>query len=409
MRSFTLFVITIALLVFYSGCKEFRKEDDQQPYLIVLSLDGFRWDYPTKANTPTLDSLAKIGSRAESIVACFPTKTFPNHYSIATGLYPDKHGIVMNDFHAPDVGGKYGVKYRTTVQDGKYYGGTPIWNAAEKQGVKSASLFWVGSTADIQGMKPSISINYNEQLPQDTRIDSLVNWIRLPLNKRPHLIMWYYHEPDGLGHEYGPESEEIIGVIENLDQFLTRFFKKMRQLPQFDKLNFIITSDHGMAHISPNRNINIDEIVDTSLIEFVDGGNPIMNIKVKEGQLDKVYNQLIEGNYKYKAWKHGQLPEHLHYGNNVRTHDITIVADSSWSINWSEPSSEYSMFGTHGYENTNKDMNAIFYAAGPAFKENHIHPQFNNIDIYPLMGEILEIELPENDGKLENVIGLLKN
>jgi len=398
--------ITLVVITMFFGCHNIPEKDTEQPYLIVLSLDGFRWDYPEKAYTPTLDSLANAGSRAESIIPCFPTKTFPNHYSIATGLYPDNHGLVLNNFYATDLKREYSVYKRETVQDGAFYGGTPIWNAAESNGIKSATMFWVGSAADINDSKPSIWMEYNKQLSLDSRIDTLVNWLTLPENIRPHFIMWYYYEPDTQGHIHGPNSPQVIEEIEKLDDFLSQFFTAMRKLPEFDKLNFIITSDHGMSEISLEREIFIDHLVDTSLIAFVDGGNPIMNIKAKEGKIDEVYQLLLNSGTNLKAWKHGQLPEHLNYGQNIRTQDITVVADSSWSIGFSWQ--KYDGRGTHGYDNSIRDMHAIFYASGPAFKDNYLHPQFNNIDIYPLMGNILDIELPANDGNMDNVIDLLK-
>ncbi len=276
----------IAILLFiFTGCSNLQEQKNEQPYLIVLSMDGFRWDYPDKATTPTLDSLAKVGTKAESIKPCFPTKTFPNHYAIATGLYPDNHGLVLNDFTAVDLNTSYQVRKREAVQNGVFYKGTPIWNAAEKQGIKAATLFWVGSSADIQGIRPSIWSPYNEQLSQEARIDSIVMWLKKPEPEKPHLILWYYHEPDGIGHMVGPEGKEIVPAIENLDKFLGNFFTAMRKLPDFNKYNFIITSDHGMGQISDEKLINLDNIVDTSNIEYIDGSNPIFNIKVKDGSV----------------------------------------------------------------------------------------------------------------------------
>jgi alkaline phosphatase D len=409
MNTILKFYVIILIMIMVLSCvnnSDKKEKVSEQPYLVVLSLDGFRWDYCEKANTPVLDSLAKVGSVAESVKPSFPTKTFPNHYAIATGLYPDNHGIVLNNFYAPDLKKDYAVRDRNAVQNGEFYNGTPIWNAAENNGVKALSLFWVGSSADIQGKRPSYWFTYDKQLSLDSRIDTLVKYLSEPEDKRPHFLMWYYYEPDSKGHEFGPNSEEVVQEVEKLDNFLGRFFTAMRKLPIYNKLNFIITSDHGMGELSPDREIFIDEIVDTALIDFVDGGNPIMNIKAKDGKVDVILSNLNNSGKNLKAWKHGELPERLHYGNNIRTHDITVVADSSWSIGWSwKP---YKGYGTHGYDNNNKDMHAIFFAAGPAFKVNHIQPQFNNVDIYSLMAKVIEIEAPMNDGNFDNVKGMLK-
>ena len=400
--------ITYLLLftVFLSSCGSNKNEQATKPYLIVLSLDGFRWDYPDKANTPTFDSLAKVGVKAESLKASFPTKTFPNHYTIATGLYPDHHGIVLNSFHAPDLGKNYSISKRETIIDGDFYGGTPMWNVAEMQGTKSATLFWVGASSNVNGRHASHWSFYNEELPMEARIDSLVSWLSLPENERPQLIMWYFHEPDAIGHHYGPNSKEVVAEVEKLDAAVGEFFAEMRKLPIFDQLNFIVTSDHGMAELSPNKVVLIDDFVDTNDLEFWDGSNPVLNLKVKTGKLDKVYNNSFAKHKHLLVWKHGEIPEELHYGNNIRTHDITIAADSGWSIYWSWRVGK--SLGTHGYPNYCKDMHAIFYAAGPAFKNNFIQPTFNNVDIYPLVGEILNLEMPESDGEIRNVKGVLR-
>ncbi len=401
-----LLLLLVSIFSFNSCNNNKTKPSTEDPYLIMLSLDGFRWDYCEKANTPTFDSLKKAGSKAHSLKPCFPTKTFPNHYSMVTGLYPDNHGIVMNDFYATDLEREYSIRDRKAVGDGEFYGGKPIWNVAEENNIKSASLFWVGSSANVNNMRPSYWSSYFVGLSLDSRIDSLVNWLSLPAEKRPHLILWYYLEPDNIGHYHGPDSPELNQEIEKLDSFVGDFFTAMRKLPIFNKLNFIVTSDHGMSQLSPEREVFLDDFIDTNDIAFVNGGNPIMNIKAKEGNIEKVYNSLNSANTHFKVWKHGELPSELHYGNNIRTQDMTIVADSGWSIGWSWKN--YLGGGTHGFDNKNKDMHAIFFAAGPAFKENYMHPTFNNIDIYPLVGEVLNIKMPKSDGNKENILGLLK-
>lgn len=389
-----------------SGTIKPAAEENKQPYLIILSLDGFRWDYCSKANTPTFDSLTKAGAKAESLKPSFPTKTFPNHYSIATGLYPDHHGIVLNDFWASDLQLPYAIRNKKAVTNGDFYDGQPMWNVVEDNDIISATLFWVGASADIDKKQSSHWSKYFPDLSLDARIDSVSNWLQLPEKERPHLIMWYYLEPDLTGHIYGPDSKEIVTEIENLDTFVGNFFTEMRKLPNYDDLNFIILSDHGMAQLSPDKVIWLDDYIDTNDLAFWNGSNPVLNLKAKPGKIDKVYQDLENKHPNLHVWKHGEVPEHLHYGTHIRTQDITIASDSGWSIYWSwKPGKS---LGTHGFNNECKNMHAIFYAAGPAFKTNYTHPTFNNVDIYPLVGSILNIEMPASDGKLENVEGLLK-
>ncbi|MCF6170534.1 MAG: ectonucleotide pyrophosphatase/phosphodiesterase [Bacteroidales bacterium] len=371
----------------------------------MLSLDGFRWDYPERANTPVLDSLKKAGVMAASLKPSFPTKTFPNHYTLATGLYPDHHGLVLNRFYATDLKRDYALSDRSAVTDGAFYGGDPLWNLAERQGVTTATLFWVGASAAIDGNRPSHWSVYKEDLTMGDRIDSLVHWLGLPEAQRPHLVMWYYHEPDLTSHIYGPESIELVDEVEKLDSFLGNFFTAMRKLPVFDQLNFIITSDHGMAELSPDRQVLLDHYVDTADLEIINGGNPVYNFKVKTGKINEVFSQLKEAPH-LQVWMHDSLPERLHYGTNPRSQDLTLVADPGWSVYWSWKIGQSK--GTHGYDNDLKDMHAIFYAAGPAFKKGYLQPTFENVDIYPLVSKIMELNPGEVDGKLEHVGGMLK-
>lgn len=370
----------------------------------MLSLDGFRWNYTDEANTPVLDSLKKAGVFAE-MKPCFPTKTFPNHYSIATGLYPDHHGIVLNSFYAQDLNKHYSISDRASVSDPTFYGGEPIWNTATKQGVNAAILYWVGSEAPIQNMRPEKWFHYNQTLPFTSRIDSIVTWLSYPDGTRPHLILWYYPEPDGSGHHFGPKGEKTIAMVEQLDHWLGKYFTAMRKLPVFPKLNFIITSDHGMGSISNEKQIILDNWVDTAMLYETDGSNPVYNFKVKAGNLDKVYQRLKQAPH-LQVWKHDSLPVRLHYGHNIRTQDITVAAAPGWSIYWSWKIGHGK--GTHGYDNDWSDMHAIFYAAGPAFKQNYSQPVFENVDIYPLIAHILQLNPAKTDGHLNDVKGMLK-
>lgn len=397
-------LLMVTLIIECSNNKKHKKET-KKPYLIMLSLDGFRWDYTQYAQTPVLDSLAKAGVKAEALIPSFPTKTFPNHYAIATGLYPDHHGIVLNGFYAEDLKKDYNKKDKSTVGDGRFYGGEPIWSTAELQGVRTATLFWVGSEAEHNGVRPSYWEKYNQELPFMARIDSVYNWLLLPQNQRPHLILWYYHQPDEIGHQKGPRSKEVIAEVEKLDGYLGKFFAKLRTLPYYNQLNFIITSDHGMGQVSKDKQIILDKIIDTANLAYFDGWNPVWNLKVKPGKLKEVYSKLKNNNH-LQVWYHDSIPKRLHYGTNPRCDDITVVAKPHWSIFWSWRIG--TSLGAHGYDNTFKDMDAIFYAAGPAFKKDYVAPTFENVDIYSIIADVMKLVPAKTDGKLANVDNMLK-
>ena len=378
----------------------------QEKYVILVSLDGFRWDYCTKTETPVFDSIAKYGVKTESLQSSFPTKTFPNHYTIVTGLYPDNHGIVNNTFYSPDHNKTYRIRNRKAVENGSYYSGTPIWNLAESQGLKAASFFWVGSEADINQKRPSYWKKYQHNFPFEQRIDTVISWLKLPKSQRPDLILLYFHQPDSKGHKFGPDSDEIKSTISMLDSLVGKLFNDLKTLPFSNKIDVIITSDHGMGNISKERRINLSDYIDKNWVERVIGSNPVFNIWAKQNYVDSVSIALNKVKH-IKCWKNNETPPRLHYGKNKRTGTHTVVADSSWSIQYKNIFYLNSK-GAHGYDNMNKDMHAILYAIGPSFKNGYKANTLKNIDIYPLIAHILGLKIPEIDGKLERISYILK-
>lgn len=396
--------ILLSLLLLLLSCHKQSHSDEN--YVILVSFDGSRWDYPDIYSTPNFDDMAKKGTKAEWLISSFPTKTFPNHYTIATGLYPDHHGLINNTFYAPDLDLLYRIGDRKMVENPDFYGGEPIWNTAEKQGVKSATFFWVGSEAPIQGIRPSFWKLYDGNIPFDARVDTVINWLKLPLEKRPRLILLYFDQPDGIGHDYGPEHEETGRVVTELDQILGELRNKLKQLPISNRINLIVTSDHGMGAISPERYVNLDDYLEDDWVDFITGSNPVILIDAKDNFRDSIVASLdaVTG---VSAWKKENIPAHLKYGSNNRIPDILVVADSSWSIGTGANAGKYTG-GTHGYDNSDMDMNTIFYAEGPSFRSDYVQPPFENVNIYPLIAYLLDLEPAENDGNLDNVRSLLK-
>ncbi len=379
---------------------------NNKPYVVLVSFDGFRWDYPTKANMTVLDSMAKYGIHAESLQPCFPTKTFPNHYSIATGLYPDNHGIVNNSFYSPEMKDIYKIGKAEAVENGKYYAGTPIWNLAEKQGVKAASFYWVGSEADIQNSRPSYWKKYDHGFPFEQRVDTVISWLKLPPEERPHFVSLYFHEPDSKGHKYGPDSEEVKSKLEEMNTIMKRLFDGLNSLPIKDKINVIITSDHGMENISNDSVVNLFPYIKQKYVERVVGSNPVYNIWAKKEYIDSI-NSALKGVKHVTCWKNKDIPERLHYGKNIRTGTHTLLADLGWTIQYSATNKPV-YGGTHGYDNANKSMHAIFYGIGPAFKSGFKSETIRNIDIYPLIAHILNLKVGKIDGNYDNVKMFLK-
>jgi len=394
-----LFVFTLIAFSFYS-CKN---DQTETPYVVMLSMDGFRWDYPDKAPTPNLDRIARQGIKAESLKPSFPTKTFPNHYSMATGLYPDHHGIVANTFIDRKSNRTFKIVDPETRGDHYFYGGEPIWITAEKQGLRTASYFWVGS--DVDGLHPTYWKPYENSIPYEQRIDSIIAWLQMPQPQRPHLITWYFPEPDMTGHTYGPDSPQIDSLITALDRYVGIFMDKLEKLPVYPHTNVIITSDHGMASISPEQVIRIHELLPDSLIVAYSGSNPVITIDVVDEYIDLAKSILQEQPH-LKVWKSSEVPERLHYGTHERTLDLIVAADNHWSIFYND--AELTSKGTHGFDNDEKDMHAIFYAMGPAFKTNTTVPTFENVSLYTLIATIMNLKPEPTDGSPEHIKPMLK-
>ncbi len=405
--------ILVGLLVFIAGLAIYlcsvkkTGSSDQQPYLVVLSLDGFRWDYPAAYSLPNLQQMAREGVEAKALIPCFPTKTFPNHYSMATGLYPDNHGIILNQFFSVEKNKQFVSNDPNCVTDAGFFGGEPVWATAEKQNLKTASYFWVGSEAPAGGASPSIWKKYEHNFPFTARIDSVIAWLQLPEKTRPHLIMWYMHEPDAISHAEGPKAAQTQKMVVYLDSLIGVFRSKLKNIPVGSLVNFVVVSDHGMGEIAPERTLYLDELVPRYWMSRSNVESVVMNLSAIDPYKDSLYNRLKKVNH-LKVWKKEEVPARLHYGKNPNLVDLVVVADSAWNFKVTRDDNALYSKGAHGYDNNNSDMHGIFFATGPAFKTGYRQEAFENVNLYPLFSEILGIQPVKVDGSLEPVKGMLK-
>lgn len=380
-------------------------------YTIVISFDGFRWDYPNRAITPNLDFIKENGVHALSLKPCFPSKTFPNHYSIVTGLYPENHGIIANSFINPFNQQKYSLYDSTAKDNAMWYDGEAIWETAKKQGVITASYFWPGSELNVDYRRPNYSKKFIYTTPYDVRINGAIEWLQLPYDKRPHLIMLYFDATDTSGHYYRPNSQEVNQSIAMQDSLISKIFSGLEKLNLRDSTNVIVLSDHGMTELSPDRVINIDKLLSGFEFKSSDKG-PMIFIYANEEEKIKVYQHLKKSEKNFRTYWKKDLPDYLHYKDNPNVAEIVLIADLGYSLFDSKDIEKYSTkfpLGNHGYDPTYLDMHGIFYAIGPDFKTGYSCGTLNNIDIYPLLAKILRI-FPNNniDGKLERIEFLLK-
>lgn len=388
----TILVVGLTLLSIHTATAQTPKK----PILLVLSMDGFRWDYVNHATTPTLDSIAKIGVTGV-IKPSFPSKTFPNHYTMATGLTPNSHGLLFNSFFAAELGEKYDGYKAESVQDARFYGGEPIWNTVQKQGLKSFVFFWVGSEAPINNMHANRWFPYQEGIPYNSRIDSVISWLTLSVAERPNLVMLYNHEPDEKGHKFGPLSNETNAEVERIDSSLAYLFRSLRNIGIAENINIIITTDHGMCPTPQERYIDLTNIIPRDKIAIWHGESPVLNFNLKD-KGDTALFQTINTTKGLTIYTKQTTPKRLAFGTNVRIMDYVMIADSAYSFGWGVKKGKYSK-GNHGYDPDISDMQGIFYAIGPNFKKNTSVGLFSNTDLYNLMAKLLGIIPSKNDGK----------
>ena len=389
----TLCLITFAITI-NSCCGEGQQKRN---LTIVVSLDAFRWDYPTIYNTPWLDSIAANGVAA-TMVPSYPSSTFPNHFTLATGLVPDHHGIVNSQFWAPEKGELFSMGDSATRYNPYYFGGEPIWVTAKKQGVKSASIYWVGSDVAIQGLYPDYYLRWDNEprLTYPQRVEEALRIAKLPESERPSLLMVYFDEPDWTTHHYGPVAEESEAVIEELDSLMGILYRGLKELDY--GVNLIVTSDHGMTEISDEKFISIEQTVNPDWVERIVSTNPT-TIFCKEGCRDSLFNQLSKVKH-ISVWRKEEVPAHLNYGTSNHLGDIIVAPDLGWQF----ATTPRGLNGAHGYDINEPDMQIIFRACGPDFKRGYTLPHtFSNVDLYSILAELLKIEPAKTDGSLEKV------
>mgnify|MGYP006100832127 FL=1 len=385
----------------------------------MVSFDGFRYDFTNMADTPNFDGVAAEGVKAEALIPVFPSLTFPNHYSIATGAYAGTHNLTGNSFYDKKFREKYSLYKQETVRDAKFYKSEPIWVTAERQGVNAASFFWVGSEAPIKGYSPSIFKYYDGSVPFKSRIDTVISWFQLSEKKRPQLVMLYFSEPDHTGHNWGVNTPEIVEAVEEMDDLLGYLLQSLETLEIFSNLNLIIVSDHGMTNVSENKRIVLDDYISQMKYLYINGRGTHVQFDLKKGK--KKYGKTLFKELQKiphcNVWEKNAIPERFHFNNN-NTGEFLLLADEGWLITTQSAmdEDEFTLGGMHGYDPQLPNMHGIFYALGANIKSNLQIQAFENIHIYPLICNLLDIEpysgkkdSPEGDMQILNQILIEKN
>ena len=386
---------------------------DLKPTVILISLDGFRYDYLDRYSPSALGALAKSGVRAKWMTPSFPTKTFPNHYTIATGLYPQNHGIVENNVY--DFGQIFSMSRRDAVKDPRWWLGEPIWVTAEKQGQIAASYFFVGTETMIQGEAPTFWRAYNGKVPNNMRVDKVLELLDKPQKERPTFFSMYFSTTDDVGHEFGPDAEETKYAVWEVDGHIERLMAGLKRRGIDGRVNVIVVSDHGMANYYPKQVTYLDDHFNFDDTERILWTNEIVQIFPKAGKLEAIYSR-IRSLPHVTCWKKGEIPARLHYNDGPRVAPIVCSSELGWITTsrkrWDDWYKELDEVdrprGAHGYDNKYQEMQATFIAHGPAFKSGYVAEPFSNVEVYNLMCKILGLKPAKNDGDLDHVKAMLR-
>lgn len=387
--------------------RENSLEQQAKPYVILISADGYRHDLTDKYDAAFLKKISIENVSAVFMKPSFPSLTFPNHYSIITGLYPSHHGIVANSFYDRNRKEMYKLGNKKAVEDSSWYGGEPLWVLAEKQKMLSASFYWVGSESHIDGVDPTYYFRYNEAIAVDRRLEILKDWLQLPASKRPHMITFYFPEVDHAEHRYGTNSDQTKEAVQFIDHSMQKMNDMCAELNL--PVNFIFLSDHGMINTDTANPIWISKLVDTTRFISV-GGGTLINLYAKDKKdIEPAYKKLKSEAKNFDVYLSTKMPRRFHYRKKDdrfnRIGDIILAPKAPNIFTFNGRTS----LGEHGYDNSLPEMQATFYAWGPAFKKAYEIGGFENINVYPLIAHILGLKIDQKiDGKFKVLRKILK-
>jgi predicted AlkP superfamily pyrophosphatase or phosphodiesterase len=393
------------LLACFTGALAAAQEARPSPSpLILVSFDGWRWDYHTRFPAPNVSSVIARGVRAENLIPSFPSKTFPNHYTLVTGLYPGHHGLVANTIKDPGTGRWFSLSNRREVQDPMWWGGEPLWVTLQATGQLAATMFWPGSEAPIRGQRPRYWMEFDESLPGTARVDRILGWLALPAATRPAFLTLYFEDVDTAAHNRGPDSSAVRDAVQRVDGYLGRLLRGLERLKVLDTVNIVLTSDHGLAETSMSRVVVLDDYISLDDVEIVEV-NPTLGLLPKAGREEAVYQALSAAHPRMKVYRRRDTPVHWHYRDHPRIPALVGVADEGWQILRRATLVErigrrlLGPRGEHGYDpHQAMSMRALFVAAGPAFRRGVTVPAFENVHVYNALAEALGVTPTPNDG-----------
>jgi predicted AlkP superfamily pyrophosphatase or phosphodiesterase len=374
--------------------------------VILVSIDGLPASVPGTGAMPTLDAIAREGVRANWLTPSYPTLTFPNHYTLVTGLRPDHHGIVHNNMRDPQLGEF--VSKEESAKDGRWWGGEPIWATLQRQGGIAATMFWPGSEAEIAGQRPRLSRRFDRGLSANARVDQVLRWLDLPMHERPQLLTLYFEFFDVAAHEQGARSQASAQAMDTVDVALARLRDGLRARGLETATDLIVVSDHGIADVPREQVRYLDDRIEASAYHLRSWGQ-FTALDPVPGREAEVERALLGPQDRYACWRKADLPPAWHYGGHPRIPAIVCQAEAGWRLIDRNRSLEpQPVKGEHGFAPEDPSMRAIFVAAGPSFRRGATLPAFDNVDLYPLLAKLLGVDPAPNDGRLSSTAAALR-
>ncbi len=396
-------------LLAMSACANFPAGRATPAPLLLVSIDGLGASQYDPARMPHLARIAREGVRVAAMVPAYPSLTFPNHYSIVTGLRPDRHGIVHNTMRDAVLGG-FTLSNREAVSDGRWWGGTPVWVAAERAGLATATFFWPGTEADIGGVRPTRWRPYDEDVPMQTRVDTVLGWLSEPVVTRPRFITLYFEHVDEAAHAHGPHSSEAYAAQRAVDAALGQLLDGLDARGLAGAVNLVVVSDHGLAEAAPGNSVVVEEMADPADVEVVSAGQ-VVGFIPKPGREAAAEAALLGRHPHHQCWRKGELPARWHYGAHPRVPPIVCQMDEGWDAVTRERLARQprvGMRGSHGFDPANASMHAVFFARGPSFRTGALLPAIESVDVYPLLMRLLGLAMAENDGDAKALLPALR-
>jgi predicted AlkP superfamily pyrophosphatase or phosphodiesterase len=405
----------LAALLLLAGCSTVPARTDAARTasapapLLLISIDALRADYLGKGDTPNLDRLARQGVRAEWMNPSYPALTFPNHFTLVTGLRPDRHGVVHNTMREEGLG-DFRVADLAAVGDGRWWRAEPIWVGAEKAGLPTAIWAWPGSAAQIDGVRPTRWKPYDESVPAAQRADEVARWLEESAATRPGFVALYLEMVDGAGHDYGPDAPQTRKAVREVDAAVGRLIEALQRKGMLERVNVVVVSDHGMAAVLPGHVVAVEDMVPVEDAAVISIGQSV-GIAPRAGRVEAAEKRLLGRHDHYQCWRKGELPARWHYGRNARVPPIVCQMDEGWDALPVAGMAKRALVGTrgsHGYDPALPSMRATFIAHGPAFRKGAVIAPFDNVDLYPLMARLLGIPARENDGDIAPLLPALE-